>query len=213
VSEGGSPGVGALRGALLRALFFLILIGVPAVVFDWVYWRAPLPQSLIMPIDASFRLTAACFVAALVELAYPRPLAPLLAYVAAFATYGLGFVESAYLKGVVVSLEPAGGTVALAELATSGRERPRYYLILLAIVSTPYAATCFARRRKLSLAGASALSTAITLVVAVALIEPFRIEVGRVIGAYVCVRTLLVALLLPLVARFAERRAATRPVQ
>jgi hypothetical protein len=205
--------VGALRGALLRALVFLVLIGVPAVVFDWVYWRAPLPQSLIMPIDASFRLTAACFVAALVELLYPRALGPLLAYVAAFATYGLGFVESAYLKGVVVSLEPTGGTAALAELATSGWERPRYYLILLAIVSTPYAATCFGRQRKLSLARVSALSATITFVVASALVEPFRVEVGRRIGAYVCVRTLLVALLLPLVAQLAERRAAPRPVQ
>src|SRR5579871_5583365 len=171
----------ALRAALIRAVFFLLMIGLPAVVFDWVYWQQALPQALVQPLEASFRLTAACFVAALVELLYPRRFAPLLVYVAAFVTYGLGFVEAAYLKGVVVAREPSSGTVALAELANAGWERPRYYLLLLTIVSAPYAATCFGRQKKLSLGVTTAGSAGIALGVAVALIEPFRIEVGRVI--------------------------------
>jgi hypothetical protein len=195
-----------MRPLLARTGVFFLIVALPSIVFDLVYWRSPLPGSLLIPTEVALRLTLVAFVAAWVEKRAPRPGAPLLVFVAAAATYAAGFIESEYLNAVLRDRTPESGLLGLAALKRRMEEHPRYFLIVVTIVATPFALASLARSLGLGTAGATVVCAFGTLAVSVLLLEPFRVEVGRVTAAFVCVRTLFCGLLLPASAHIAEKR-------
>jgi hypothetical protein len=194
-----------LGSALVRALVFLLLVGIPTIVFDVVYWDGPLPSALYMPVEVAFRLTLTCFVTAALESALPRPWLPVLSFLLASTIYGLGYCETEYVNGVFQWHSVHGGLRGVSELLQDAGERPGYYLLLLSIVSAPFAGATLARTRRLDVPWATLATFAFTLVTILVAYEPYHYRVGRVRAAFLAIRTIFVGLLLPLVAWLGER--------
>jgi hypothetical protein len=205
-----------LRSALVRALVFLLLVGLPTIVFDVVYWDGPLPSALYMPVEVAFRLTLACFVTAALESALPRPWLPILSFVAAFTIYALGYCETEYVNGVIHWRSLHGGLRGVSDLVIEAGDRPGYYLLLLAIVSAPFAGATFGRTRRLDVPWATLVTFSFTFLTIAVTFEPYHYRVGRVRAAFLATRTIFTGLFLPFVAwlgdRIEERLARARNV-
>ncbi len=198
-----------LRSAFIRALVFLLLVGLPTIVFDVMYWEGPLPSALYMPIEVAFRLTLTCFVTAVLESALPRPWLPIVSFAVAFTIYALGYCETEYVNGIFQWRSVHGGLRGVSELMQDAGARPGYYLLLLAIVSSPFAGATLARTRRLDVPWATLVTFFVTLVTILALFGPYHYRVGRVRAAFLAIRTIFCGLFLPLVAWLGER-AETR---
>jgi hypothetical protein len=194
-----------LRVALVRALVFLLVIGGPTVVFDVVYWETPLPAALLMPVEVAFRLTVTCFFTALLESALPRGWLWLLSFGVAFVIYALGYCETEYVNGVFTEHALAGGIAHVSDLVHDAGLHPGSYVLLLTIVSVPFAAAPLARTLNRDVLPVTFVTFLVTFVVVASLLEPYRLEVGRVRAAFVCIRTVFCALLLPFVAWLGDR--------
>src|SRR5581483_5674340 len=117
-----------MRSVLVRTAVFFACIGVPSVALDLVYWQAPLPAAVVIPVEVALRLTFVAFAVACVEEKLPlRRAAPLAVFIAAFVAYALGFVESEYLNAVVRDRAPESGLQGLAALGERMSEHPRYF--------------------------------------------------------------------------------------
>lgn len=195
-----------MKHLAFRTLAFFGCIAVPTVIFDLVYWSAPFPQSVVMPVEVALRLTLVALVGAWLERFSPRAWTPLAAFAAAFATYGLGHIEAEYLKGVLANRSLEGGLVALAELRKRAELHPGYFFFLFTIVASPFAFVAGTRQHKVGVYFSTCIAALGTLVVAGFLLQPLTAEVGRVTAAFVCARTLLCALLLPFVGWLGDRK-------
>ncbi len=197
-----------MRAVLVRTLAFFLLIGVPTIAFDVVYWDAPLPRALWSPFMVALRLTATALVAAVIERRWRKPWMPLLVLVASAVIYALGYVQTEYVNARFAPSSASGlhaGLSGLLELAKRAPERPRYFALLFLIVSIPFAVSSAARLRANTAKVATSITAFATFFLVVLLLEPFRAEVGRPLAAFVCLRTIFCGLLLPAVAHISDR--------
>jgi hypothetical protein len=194
-----------MKRAVLRALVFLLLAGFPTVLFDLVYWQAPLPSALVTPVEVALRLALTALLGELAERHAPRGFAVPLVFLVAVLTNVFGMAEAEYLRGIVEFGTPRAGLEAMRALELRVAGHPRYFVALLALVSIPYAASTLTRVRPMRLREEAAIAPIVTLVMVVLTLEPLRLDVGRVMAAFVCLRTLYVALALPFVDRATDR--------
>ena len=202
-----------VRAVLVRTLVFFALVALPTMVFDLVYWSRELPWALLTPSEVALRLTAVALATTIVERRLARRWMPAVVFLVAAVVYALGYVESEYLNGMLLGHSADAGMQALLEHGRHLLRKPRHFALLYALVASPFAIASTARVARLALPAATAVSTFTTLVVAILVLEPFRTEIGRVMAAFVCVRTIFVGLMLPLTGHLADRYEARRLIQ
>jgi hypothetical protein len=200
-----------MKRAALRAFFFLLGAGLPTVLFDLVYWQAPLLGSLVTPTEVAVRLALTALLCDIAEQHAPRGFGVPLVFLVAVLTNIFGMAEAEYLKGIVEFGTPRAGLEAMRSLELRVEGHPRYFVALLALVSMPYAASTLTRLRKLRLREEAAIAPIVTLVMVALTLEPLRLDVGRVMAAFVCLRTLYVAFALPFVDRATDRLIQKSP--